>query len=142
MEYLIATITIMLFCIAALAQEKSPESAIIISKDTPRPLKQDKIHAKQTTKHICTAEFTDLPMFSGQLCFDVIPITGGRAVRLQLPAWYAIATAFGWPRQITYSTPALGSLMKMSCYVVVNKVVVGFEFIWQNALFCHEKITN
>lgn len=116
MEYLIATIVIMLFCITALAQEKSPESAIIISRDKPKPLKTSKVHVKQMTKHICAPAFTNLPEFTGQLCLDVVPINGGRAVSLYLPAWYGAVMVLRSPRQNHYAPDILVKQVDISQY--------------------------
>jgi len=117
MEYLIATIVIMLFCITALAQEKSSESAIIISRDKPKPLKSGKVHTKHMTKHICAPAFTNLPAFTGMLCLDAIQITGGRAVSLHLPAWYGAVMILQSPRQNHY---APGVLAKQVCILLYS----------------------
>jgi hypothetical protein len=139
MEYLIATIVIMLFCITALAQERSSEGAVIIARDKPKPLKPDNAHAKHTIKHMCGPAFTGLPKFPGQLCFDVIPITGGRAVSLHLPASYGSITELFSPWRNHYAPDISirqASIWLYYCYLSLNK------FIWQCTLFCRKKITT
>ncbi|SEP37632.1 hypothetical protein [Mucilaginibacter sp. OK283] len=120
MEYLIATIVIMLFCITALAQERSSESAIIISRDNPKPLKPGKEHAKRMTKHICLPAFTDLPKFTGLLCLDVVPINGDRALTIYLPAWYGNVTVpqSSWANR--YQRPsAVGIATETGGYIAI-----------------------
>jgi len=129
MEYLIATIVIMLFCITALAQEKSPESAIIISRDKPKPLKPGKADAKQMTKYICAPAFTDLPKFSGPLCLDVVLINGGRVVSLYLPARYGRVTVPQSPYRYQLP-PAVGNATKTGGYMAILPQFKPAKFIW------------
>ncbi|WDF76527.1 hypothetical protein PQ469_21810 [Mucilaginibacter sp. KACC 22773] len=120
MEYLIATIVIMLFCITALAQENSSESAIIISRDTPKSSKAGKEHAKQMTKHICLPVFTDLPKFTGLLCLNVVLINGHKAVSTYLPAWYGNVTVpqSSWANR--YERPfAVGIATETGGYIAI-----------------------
>jgi hypothetical protein len=143
MEYLIATIVIMLFCITALAQEKSSESAIIISRDTPKSLKAGKEHAKQMTKHICLPAFTDLPKFAGLLCLDVVPINGHKAVSIYLPAWYGDVTVpqSSWANRYQRSS-AVGIATETGGYMAILPQFNPGEFIWQSIVFCRKKITT
>lgn len=85
MEYLVATIVIMLFCITALAQDRTSESAVIISRDKPKPLKPGKEHVKHMVKPVYLPVPVVASGFTGQLCFDTIAKTGGGAVNLLLP---------------------------------------------------------
>jgi len=130
MEYLIATITIMLFCITALAQEKSPEGAIIISRDKPKPLKPGKAHAKQMTKYICTPAFADSPEFTGLLCLNAVPINAGRVVSLYLPARYGHVTIPQSPWRYRYELPpAVGNATKTEGYMAILPQFKPAKFI-------------
>jgi len=143
MEYLIATIVIMLFCITALAQEKSSESAMIISRDKPKPLKTSKAYAKQMAKHICALPFTNLPEFTGMLCLDAVPINGGRAVSLYLPARHGHVTMLQSPWAYRYQQPsAVSNSTETGGYMAALLQFKPAEFIWQRILFCHKKITT
>ncbi|WP_184542280.1 hypothetical protein [Mucilaginibacter sp. FT3.2] len=51
MDYLIATIVIMLFCITALAQERHPDSIMLISRPRPKPIRHGKVRAKHVAKY-------------------------------------------------------------------------------------------
>ncbi|QEC75858.1 hypothetical protein [Mucilaginibacter ginsenosidivorax] len=143
MEYLIATIVIMLFCITALAQEKSPESAIIISRDKPKPLKTEKANAKQMTRHICTPAFTNLPQFTGLLCLHASPTNGDGALSLYLPARYGHVTVSQPAWAYRYQLPsAVGNATETGGYMAILPQFKPAKFIWQSILFCHKKITT
>jgi len=100
MQYFITTIIIMLFCITALAQEKSSENEITLSKYKTKPLKPFKSQEKQITAYADAPKFVSpmslqilvgsqgigadvkygfLPNLSGRLGFGIIPVNASRA---------------------------------------------------------------
>ncbi len=143
MEYLIATVVIMLFCITALIQDKSPES-MPESRHKAKSLKPGKSHEKSVTKFTGVHQVipaSSLPKLSDS---NVIEIRFKHTLLPKLPGTgrYSIIPVMANSQGYFYQAPVL-VLTKQIYYLSIISVLFGFNenllsYQWKPDVKCNK----